>query len=81
MAVIAKINTYNNGKLKINRIGASAWTAEGEKLCKGFCMKKKNVPGTDFPFYEVSVRNLDRSLIPEANFMSKWWYSRNLKVI
>lgn len=80
MAAITKISLYNKRKIKLKKIGAVAWSAEGEKLCKGFCMTKVENSTGDFPFYEIDLKKVNRNLITEANFMSKWWLKKKLKV-
>lgn len=80
MAAITKISAYNNKRIKIKKIGAAAWSAQGEKLCEGFCMTKTQKSSNDFPYYEIDLQNFNRKLISEANFMSKWWLKNKLKV-
>lgn len=80
MAAITKISSYNKRKIKLKKIGAVAWSAEGEKLCKGFCMAKIENSKGEFPFYEIDLKKINRKLVAEANFMSKWWFKKKLKV-
>lgn len=80
MAAVTKISSYNKKKVKLKKIGAVAWTAEGEKLCKGFCMTKKEIKTGEFPYYEIEIKKFNKKLISEANFMSKWWFKNSLKV-
>ncbi len=80
MTAITKINGYNKKSKKIKKIGAIAWTPEGEKLCKGFCMTKIVSANMDYPRYEINLKKINRKLLSEANFMSKWWFRKKLKV-
>ncbi len=80
MTAITKINSYLSKRKKLKKIGAVAWTAEGEKLCKGFCMTKKEDVKSDFPYYEIDLKKFDKKLLSEANFMSKWWFNKKLKI-
>lgn len=80
MAAITKISSYNKKKIKLKKIGAVAWTAEGEKLCKGFCMTKSENSIGEFPCYEINIKKFNKNLISEANFMSKWWFVNKLNI-
>lgn len=80
MAAITKISSYNKKKIKLRKIGAVAWTAEGEKLCKGFCMTKSEISFGEFPYYEIDIKKFNKKMISEANFMSKWWLKNKLKI-
>lgn len=78
MSFIYKINLHNSGKKKINKMAAFAWSAEGKKLCEGFCMKKTSNAEQNFPLYEIDIRNLSKDQVRNANFMSTWWYKQLL---
>ncbi len=80
MSFIYKINKHNNGKNKLKKFAAFAWTDEGKKLCEGFCMKKNTDNISGHPLYEVEISSLTKELIKEGNFMSKWWYNELLKI-
>jgi hypothetical protein len=80
MSFIYKLNHHNNGKNKLNKMAAFAWTAEGKKLCEGFCMTKSPSKDSKFPLYEMDFSKLTIDKVREANFMSKWWYRQLIKI-
>lgn len=80
MSFIYKISKHKAGKNNLKKMAAFAWSAEGQKLCEGFCMKKKNGLVNGKEFFELDFSTLKASDVRSANFMSDWWYRRILKV-
>jgi pimeloyl-ACP methyl ester carboxylesterase len=80
MSFIYKIDRHNNGRRKLKKIAAFAWTNEGVKLCEGFCMKRMADAGHPHPLYEVDLTRLTKEDIAGANFMSRWWYKKYLHI-
>lgn len=78
MSFIYKLNKHNNNMNKLNKMAAFAWSDEGKKLCEGFCMEKVQSNSNEFPLYELNFKKLNKDIIKNANFMSKWWYKELL---
>ena len=79
MSFMYKLEVYN-AKSKLKKMAAFAWSDEGAKLCKGFCMTSSNADSAEHPLYEVDFKKLKRNSLNKANFMSKWWYDKHLRI-
>lgn len=78
MSFIYKMNLHSKNKL--NKMAAFAWSAEGKKLCEGFCMNRTNNNVNGFALYELDFKSFPYAKMKNANFMSSWWYRKMMKV-
>jgi hypothetical protein len=75
MSFINKLEKYGAYK-KLNKMAAYAWTPQGEKLCKGFCMTLTKTNSLNKPLYEVDFKKLKKINIKDVHFIARWWYKK-----
>jgi hypothetical protein len=79
MSFMYKLELCNAGN-RLKKMAAYVWSPEGERLCKRFCMKKTGRDKSGHNLYEVDIQKITTDDLKDANFMSKWWYKKHLRL-